>query len=109
MRFLMALGKKLILRCSLSVMNISKLSCALLLLLSIISPSCDSKPKPAPTEQAPAEQTPAEQATTDQNSSEAMPTEQATAETSEPSEMEPTSSDESLKTLTILSALYGTG
>ena len=66
-------------------MNKSKLAGALLLLVSIISPSCDSKPKPAPTEPAPAEQTPiepapAEPASTGQQQTELAPAEPAPAD-----------------------------
>ena len=61
-------------------MNKSKLGGALLLLVSILSSSCDSKPQPAPTEPAPAEQTPAEQAPAEQVSTGQEQTEQAPAE-----------------------------
>jgi len=71
-------------------MNKSKLAGSLLLLVSIISPSCDSKPKPAPTEPAPteqapvepptAEQTPTSQEQTDQVPAEPAPAEQATSD-----------------------------
>ena len=61
-------------------MNKSKLGGALLLLVSILSSSCDSKPKPAPTEPAPVEQTPAEQAPAEQVSTGQEQTEQAPAE-----------------------------
>ena len=68
-----------------AAMNKSKLAGALLLLVSIISPSCDSKPKPAPTEPAPAEQTPiepapAEPASTGQERTELAPAEPAPAD-----------------------------
>lgn len=43
-------------------MNKSKIAFGLLLSLSIISPSCDSKPKPGPAQPVPTEQTPAEPA-----------------------------------------------
>jgi hypothetical protein len=59
-------------------MNKSNLLGALLLLVSILSSSCDSKPKPAPTE--PAEQTPAEQAPAEQAPAEQAPAEQTPAE-----------------------------
>lgn len=69
-------------------MNKSNLLGALLLLVSILSSSCDSKPKPAPTEpaeqtpaeQAPAEQAPAEQASTGQEQTEEAPAEPAPAD-----------------------------
>ena len=70
-------------------MNSSKIACGFLLFLSIISPSCDSKPKPAPTQPAPTEQAPAEQAP-----AEPAPAEQATTEVA-PCE---TGSDEQLPT-----------
>jgi hypothetical protein len=56
---------------------------ALLLLVSILSSSCDSKPKPAPTEpaeQTPAEPAPAEQASTGQEQTEEAPAEPAPAD-----------------------------
>ena len=59
-------------------MNSSKIACGFLLFLSIISPSCDSKPQPAPTE--PAEQTPAEPAPAEQAPAGQEQTEQAPAE-----------------------------
>jgi hypothetical protein len=64
-------------------MNKSNLLGALLLLVSILSSSCDSKPKPAPTEpaeQTPAEQAPAEQASTGQEQTEEAPAEPAPAD-----------------------------
>lgn len=79
-------------------MTKSQLLGALLLLVSILSSSCDSKPKPAPTEQAPAEQAstgqeqteeaPAEPAPADQASSEVAPSDQAPIEQT-PTEVEP--------------------
>ena len=80
-------------------MNSSKIACGFLLFLSIIFPSCDSKPKPSPTEPAPTEQAPAEQAPTaqeqtEQAPAEPTPAEQATTEVA-PSE---TGSDEQLPT-----------
>jgi hypothetical protein len=66
-------------------MNKSKLTGALLLLVLLLSSSCDSKPKPAPTEPAPAEQTPieaapAEPASTGQQQTELAPAEPAPAD-----------------------------
>ena len=64
-------------------MNKSKLAGALLLLVSLLSSSCDSKPKPAPTEaaeQTPAEPAPAEQAPTGQEQTEQAPAEPAPAD-----------------------------
>jgi hypothetical protein len=64
-------------------MNKSNLLGALLLLVSILSSSCDSKPKPAPTEpaeQTPAEPAPAEQASTGQEQTEEAPAEPAPAD-----------------------------
>jgi hypothetical protein len=66
-------------------MNKSELAGALLLLVSLLSSSCDSKPKPAPTEPAPAEQTPiepapAEPASTGQERTELAPAEPAPAD-----------------------------
>ena len=79
-------------------MNRSILVGALLLLVSIISPSCDSKPKPttnepAPTQQTlveppPAELTPAAQEHTEQSSAEPTPADQANSEEN-PSEQAP--------------------
>jgi len=74
-----------------AAMNKSKLAGALLLLVSIISPSCDSKPKPAPTEPAPAEQTPAESGPAVQTPAGQEQTEQAPAE---PTPAEPSASEE---------------
>ncbi len=61
-------------------MNTSKIACGFLLFLSIISPSCDSKPKPAPTQPAPTEQAPTAQEQTEQAPTEPTPAEQATNE-----------------------------
>jgi hypothetical protein len=64
-------------------MKKSQLLGALLLLVSILSSSCDSKPKPAPTEpaeQTPAEPAPAEQASTGQEQTEEAPAEPAPAD-----------------------------
>jgi hypothetical protein len=64
-------------------MTKSQLLGALLLLVSILSSSCDSKPKPAPTEpaeQTPAEPAPAEQASTGQEQTEEAPAEPAPAD-----------------------------
>ena len=61
-------------------MNKSKLAGSLLLLVSIISPSCDSKPKPAPAEPAPTEQAPTEPPTAEQTPAAQEQTEQAPAE-----------------------------
>ena len=69
-------------------MNKSKLVGALLLLVSILSSSCDSKPKPAPIEPAPAEQAPAAQEQTEQAPAEPAPAEQASSEVA-PSEQAP--------------------
>ena len=76
-------------------MNSSKIACGFLLFLSIISPSCDSKPKPAPADPAPTEQVPTEPPKlADQVLTEPTSTEQATTEVA-PSE---TGSDEQLPT-----------
>ncbi len=69
-------------------MNKSKLVGALLLLVSITSASCDSKPKPAPIEPAPTEQAPAAQELTEQAPAEPAPAEQASSEVA-PSEQAP--------------------
>ena len=66
--------------CGFVAMNKSRLVGALLLLVSIISSSCDSKPQPAPTEPAAAEQTPAEPAPAEQASPNQEQTEQAPAD-----------------------------
>jgi hypothetical protein len=63
-----------------AAMNKSKLAGSLLLLVSIISPSCDSKPKPAPAEPAPTEQAPTEPPTAEQTPAAQEQTEQAPAE-----------------------------
>ena len=88
-------------------MNKSSFACALLLLISIISPSCDSKPNQAPTEKAKAKevsanQTTTEEATTEQKSSEEDPDaemsseEEPTAEApSDEAQAEETSTEES--------------
>jgi len=57
-----------------------KLVGALLLLVSILSSSCDSKPKPSPTEPAPTEQAPAEPASSEVAPSEQAPIEQTPTE-----------------------------
>jgi hypothetical protein len=72
-------------------MNKSKLAGSLLLLVSIISPSCDSKPKPAPAEPAPTEQAPTEPPTAEQTPAAQEQTEQAPAE---PAPAEPSASEE---------------
>lgn len=69
-------------------MNKPKLVGALLLLVSILSSSCDSKPQPASIEPAPAEQTPAAQEQTEQVPAEPMPAEQEMTEVA-PSEQAP--------------------
>ena len=68
-------------------MNLSKIACGFLLLVSIISPSCDSKPQPpaaepAPTEQTPPAPTPAELIPAAQEQVEQAPVEPAPAEQS---------------------------
>ena len=75
-------------------MNKSKLAGALLLLVSLLSSSCDSKPKPAPTEPAPTEQAPAESGPAEQTPAGQEQTELAPAEPSAseeaPSDQPPT-------------------
>ena len=80
-------------------MTKSQLLGALLLLVSILSSSCDSKPKPAPTEpaeQTPAEQAPAEQAPAEQTPAEPAPAEQASTgqEQTEEAPAEPAPADQ---------------
>lgn len=77
--------------CGFAAMNKSKLAGSLLLLVSIISPSCDSKPKPAPAEPAPTEQAPTEPPTAEQTPAAQEQTEQAPAE---PAPAEPSASEE---------------
>ena len=63
-------------------MNQLKIALALSLLISIILPSCDSKPKSAPVEEQPTEEGPTEQAATQETPTEEGPAEQtATQET----------------------------
>ena len=105
---LLAFGDISILMCGFVAMIKPRLILVLLSLISIISPSCDSKPQAAPTDQ-----TPTKPATTEQKPAEVVPTEEATATNEQtpsetPSPNEPAQSDESTKTLTILKAIYGT-
>ena len=84
----MTLGAARILVCGFSVMNRTHFVSALLLLISIISPSCDSKPKEAPTEKAKAKEVSANQTISEEAPTKEIPGEKAPTEET-PSEEAP--------------------